>query len=290
MQDRPIFERTEDRQWTGSLPIAYYYLHKLSSSDMIITPNWHNEMEFLYTEATLTLYIDDKSYEMAPGDIAFINPRQIHRAVRNGPGEVYAFVFDLTSLKISDDNDRSNRLIDEVIHQKKQFITKPKRDSHLYQKTKELFSVVMAYGSDPVGCGAEAYEFLSCLYGIMAVCLKSPCVEERGANSREKLRYVMEMMDYINDHYQESLTAEYLAKQINLSPTYLYALFRDYIGITPVNYINSIRLREAYRLLEQGMSVTQTATAVGIPNVSYFIKLFKSATGQTPLQWNGNKN
>ena len=124
----------------------------------------------------------------------------------------------------------------------------------------------------------------------MAVCLKSPCVEERGTNSHEKLRYVMEMMDYINDHYQESLTAEYLAKQINLSPTYLYALFRDYIGITPVNYINSIRLREAYRLLEQGMSVTQTATAVGIPNVSYFIKLFKSATGQTPLQWNGNKN
>ena len=123
MQDRPIFERTEDRQWTGSLPIAYYYLHKLSSSDMIITPNWHNEMEFLYTEATLTLYIDDKSYEMAPGDIAFINPRQIHRAVRNGPGEVYAFVFDLTLLKISDDNDHSNRLIDEVIHQKKQFIT-----------------------------------------------------------------------------------------------------------------------------------------------------------------------
>ena len=244
----------------------------------------------MYTEATLTLYIDDKSYEMAPGDIAFINPRQIHRAVRNGPGEVYAFVFDLTLLKISDDNDHSNRLIDEVIHQKKQFITKPKRDSQLYQKTKELFSVVMAYGSDPVGCEAEAYELLSCLYGIMAVCLKFPCVEERGANICEKMRYVMEMLDYINDHYQESLTAEYLAKQINLSPTYLYALFRDYIGITPVNYINSIRLREAYRLLKQGMSVTQTASAVGIPNISYFIKLFKSATGQTPLQWKGNKN
>ena len=33
------------------------------------------------------------------------------------------------------------------------------------------------------------------------------------------------------------------------------------------------------------MDVTGTAAAVGIQNVSYFIKLFKSTMGQTPLGW-----
>ena len=76
---------------------------------------------------------------------------------------------------------------------------------------------------------------------------------------------------------------------MNLSPTYLYSLFRTYLGVTPLNYINSVRLREAYGLLEEGRSVTEAASGVGIPNVSYFIKLFKSATGVTPFQWKSRK-
>ena len=92
-------------------------------------------------------------------------------------------------------------------------------------------------------------------------------------------------MEYIGEHYREPLNVSTLAKYLSISETYLFRLFRNYVGCTPINYINSVRLREAYRLLEEGMDVTGTAAAVGIQNVSYFIKLFKSTTGQTPLGW-----
>jgi iron complex transport system substrate-binding protein len=123
----------------------------------------------------------------------------------------------------------------------------------------------------------------------MAVCLKTDSFAELSDKSRGSMRYVMELIDYINEHYRESLTAETLSRQMNLSPTYLYSLFRTYLGVTPLNYINSVRLREAYGLLEEGRSVTEAASAVWIPNVSYFIKLFKSATGVTPFQWKSRK-
>lgn len=285
MPESPKFERPEDRNWNRTLPITCYDLHTIALYDMPISPNWHNEMEIVHTKAKLALYINDTCHEAAPGDVFFINPKQIHSAIRKSPGEVYAVVFDLSVLKMSDHTAPSNRLIDEILQQSKQFITKPGRDSVLYLKTLELFENIEEYSRKPIRYGAESYSLLSCLYGIMAVCLKTDSFAESGEKSRGGMRYVMELIDYINEHYRESLTAETLSKRTCLSPTYLYSLFRTYLGVTPVNYINSVRLRESYGLLEQGRSVTEAASAVGIPNVSYFIKLFKSATGMTPFQW-----
>ena len=289
MPEGPKFERPEDRNWDGALPITCYDLHTIALYELPISPNWHNEMEIVHTKAELALYINDTCHEAAPGDVFFINPRQIHSAVRRGPGEVYAVVFDLNLLRMPDPGAPSNQLIDEILRQSKRFVTKPERDSALYRKTLELFENIEEYSRKPIRYGAESYSLLSCLYGIMAVCLKTDSFAELSDKSRGSMRYVMELIDYINEHYREPLTAETLSKQMNLSPTYLYSLFRTYLGVTPLNYINSVRLREAYGLLEEGRSVTEAASAVGIPNVSYFIKLFKSATGVTPFQWKSRK-
>ena len=189
-----------------------------------------------------------------------------------------------------DPNAASNALIDDILRQSRQFITKPERDTVPYRKTLELFTAIEEYSGKPIEYGAESYSLLSCLYGIMAACIRTDSFVEFGETGRGSMRYLMEIIDYINGHYREPLSAETLSGQMNLSPTYLYALFRNYLGITPVNYINSVRLRESYRLLEQGRNVTEVAAAVGIPNVSYFIKIFKSATGQTPLQWKNARN
>ncbi|MBE6725555.1 MAG: helix-turn-helix domain-containing protein [Ruminococcaceae bacterium] len=289
MPEGPKFERPEDRMWNDALPITCYDLHNIAVYDLPISPNWHNEMEIVHTKAPLALYINDTCHEAVPGDVFFINPRQIHSAVRKGPGEIYAVVFDLNILKMPDAKAPSNQLIDEILQQSKRFPARPKRDSALYRKTLELFENIEEYGRKPIPYGAESYSLLSCLYGIMAICLKTDSFAELSDKSRGGMRYVMELIDYINEHYRESLTAETLSRQMNLSPTYLYYLFRTYLGVTPVNYINSVRLREAYALLEEGWNVTQAASAVGIPNVSYFIKLFKSATGETPFQWKNRK-
>ncbi|MBR4744058.1 MAG: helix-turn-helix transcriptional regulator [Oscillospiraceae bacterium] len=289
MTEGPKFERPEERNWDGTLPITCYDLHTIALYELPISPNWHNEMEIVHTKAELALYINNTCHEAVPGDVFFINPRQIHSAVRKGPGEVYAVVFDLNILKMPDHNAPSNRLIDDILQQSKRFITKPERDSALYLKTLNLFENIEEFSRKPIRYGAESYSLLSCLYGIMAISIKTDSFAEFDDKSRGSMRYVMELIDYINGHYRESLTAEVLSKQLNLSPTYVYSLFRTYLGVTPLNYINSVRLREAYHLLEHGRSVTEAAYAVGIPNVSYFIKLFKNATGVTPLQWKSRK-
>ena len=68
---KPYFEKSDIRYRKSALPIACYRLQNTVISDeyYTITPNWHNEMELLYSEAALTLYINNQCYNVIPGDI-----------------------------------------------------------------------------------------------------------------------------------------------------------------------------------------------------------------------------
>ena len=61
---------------------------------------------------------------------------------------------------------------------------------------------------------------------------------------------------------------------------------RRYLGVTPSDYINDIRMSYAARaLITDADPVAQIATDCGIPNMSHFHKLFRATHGLTPLQY-----
>jgi len=58
------------------------------------------------------------------------------------------------------------------------------------------------------------------------------------------------------------------------------------MGITFVEYIRLIRIREAKKLLEESdMKIIELAAKVGFNNVTYFNLLFKKETGETPVEF-----
>ena len=51
-------------------------------------------------------------------------------------------------------------------------------------------------------------------------------------------------------------------------------------------YVRAERMKEAKRLLRAGgISVSEVAAAVGIPDDNYFIRIFRAETGTTPLKY-----
>lgn len=88
---------------------------------------------------------------------------------------------------------------------------------------------------------------------------------------------------YIDSHYQESLSLDTLAQLSHGSPYHLQRIFKKVKGITPVYYIQQLRINAAKAMLrESNLPITEIAALVGLPNTSYFITLFKQKTGQTP--------
>lgn len=98
----------------------------------------------------------------------------------------------------------------------------------------------------------------------------------------EMQRIVRKAMVYIHRHYAEPFSRQVMARQLGLSERYLTRCFHKEMNITPVEYLNRYRLKEAKALLGNGANVTKTALAVGFSSVSYFTRLFEKEVGVSP--------
>lgn len=88
---------------------------------------------------------------------------------------------------------------------------------------------------------------------------------------------------YINSHFTEQFSIPQLAKRCALSETVYRRRFRQLTGHSPVQYINRLKIEKACQLLQSGdISHQQISEFLNFYSVSYFYRVFKAITGQTP--------
>ena len=98
--------------------------------------------------------------------------------------------------------------------------------------------------------------------------------------------WVVQIVDYIDSHYSQPLTLEVLADMCHGSTYHLLRTFKRIKNITPVEYIQKVRIANAKELLiATDNSIGEIGARVGLTNTPYFITLFKKKTGYTPLQY-----
>ncbi len=104
----------------------------------------------------------------------------------------------------------------------------------------------------------------------------------KNPDSKNRKRIQM-AINYINEHYMESLTLQQTADYIHLNPSYFSNLFKQEAGVNFSTYLNSVRIENSKQLLaDLDRSILDVAIAVGFEDQSYFSKVFKKYTGQTP--------
>jgi len=106
----------------------------------------------------------------------------------------------------------------------------------------------------------------------------------------EMQRIVRKGMAYIHQHYAEPFSRQTMARQLGLSERYLTRCFHKEMGITPVEYLDRYRMKQAKKMLESGESVTETALNIGFSSVSYFSRLFEKEVGKSPSAYRRNQS
>lgn len=97
---------------------------------------------------------------------------------------------------------------------------------------------------------------------------------------------VLEINEYIREHYREGLTIKKLAERFYLHPVYLGQLLMKKNGVGFNEWVHNLRIEEASRLLlENKHKNSEIAERVGYVNYSQFLKQFEKRMGMSPGEY-----
>ena len=115
--------------------------------------------------------------------------------------------------------------------------------------------------------------FTSLIYNLIF------CLYSESASPYDR---IAEVRRFIRVKMKGNISASDIAEKFNYERSYLHRLFKEKYGVTVKQYMTSVRMSRAKRLLESGKSVVETAYETGYCNEFNFSKAFKQFYGVCP--------
>jgi AraC-like DNA-binding protein len=271
------------------LPISDYKI-VLSGLRDILECHWHDEMElFKVTGGSFRFQIASQYFEVAQGDVLFINSGELHSAMaeQNGDYSFEAIVFSPDMLKgPSEDKVQMEYLspllngrlaVQRIFHPD----TQPgKRVQELFDNTYQL--LVRRPPAYEISLKANLYLILNELVqtGNGITELKEL---KREAASSESIKKVIR---YLHENYASDITIDMLAGYSSMSSGHLCRVFKKYTMKTPIEYLNCCRVSNAVMMLEStNRKILDIALDCGFSSLSYFIHVFRENMGCSPSEY-----
>jgi AraC-like DNA-binding protein len=263
-------------------PLAVMHLR----DHMAIGLHTHDFIELVLVLGGQALHLtQDASYPLAKGDAFIIKPGFAHGYSEPHELEICNILFDPNNLALP--RGELSRLPGYL----GLFELEPSfRDSHRFQSRLFLAPVAQQQVMEWVGLLEEelrtrpdGYRYLTLALLIRIIGFLSRMYTGMTAPASRTLLAVSKVVSHIEHHYVSPLHLRDLAHMAHLCERSLQRYFQQAFGMAPVDYINRLRIRKACQLLGEGqLNITQVADAVGIPDSSYFARVFRQLTGTSP--------
>ncbi len=103
---------------------------------------------------------------------------------------------------------------------------------------------------------------------------------------KEMPDYIHKIRKYLDQNYMDTVTLDTLSSEFYLSASYIQKKFKQFIGISPNEYLLNTRIKNAKKLLQlSDCTIDHIAAEVGFHDASYFILQFKKLEGMTPKEY-----
>ena len=116
--------------------------------------------------------------------------------------------------------------------------------------------------------------------------IREYCQTIRRKKTTDYSHLTISALYYLEHSYAQAVTVQSMAAELDVSPNHLISQFKKEVGITPLAYLNRIRMQHAaHSLAHSRAPIHEIAESVGIMDANYFVKRFKSEFQDTPSQY-----
>ena len=116
---------------------------------------------------------------------------------------------------------------------------------------------------------------------------QAPATKLMASNSlNSENEIICRAQQYIGAHIREKLSVPHVARMVDVSPSYMTALFHKNLQISPGEYIRRIKIQESKQMIREGdLNFTEIAEALQYSTVHHFSRQFKDKVGVTPTEY-----
>jgi AraC-like DNA-binding protein len=157
-----------------------------------------------------------------------------------------------------------------------------------YPRLAELVDLALEEMRERRPYGQEAVNHLLKVFLLELIRIQEQQAAEApwSAGSDAAMQRIVPALRYVEGHYMKPIRVAELAERCSLSEPHFRRLFDDRIGMTPMDYVNLMRVQKACKLMNQkDCSMDMVAAEVGFTSLSSFSRNFRKFLDITPYQW-----
>ena len=262
----------------------YFAIAHLYNDDKPMDMHIHDCYEIYYSiSGGKQFLIDNRFYDIEPGDIFFINQYESHYLTQVDTGIHERIVLSIYPDYLQEISSPQTDLNYCFTHREEGVPHKIHLDSEMSKRFIYLIHKI----ADAEGFGADLTErgsFLELMVFLNKIFYQT-CHSLQPESTVTNHAQVDNILTYINNHISEELSLEVLSDHFFLSGSYLCRIFKSTTGTTINKYITARRITIAKALLNEGLSVTETCERCGFNDYSNFLKAFTKAVGISPKKY-----
>ena len=236
---------------------------------LTVSPHLHKHIEIVYMLSGSTrAMIDTDTYTVESGDLLVVFPNKIHSFTDIEVGIKYVlFIVDPYAIP-----ELSQRFL--TMNADSALIKNASRN----QRLNSLVGMLADYENFP----AEQRDLLIRGY-LLSFAAEFISMMDLGYARSDENMTIKSIVAYCSKNFTKELSLSVLEKELHLSKYYISHLFGDILNVKFTDYVNSLRISEACRLLRStDHSVTEIASMAGFGTLRTFNRAFIKRMGVSP--------
>ncbi len=277
------------RSNVSGIPIHFSYtpehLRTLSLPRVLCQPHIHSEVELLYVESgVFSCIIYDTEIIAKKGDVIYIAGLTPHYTKTLEEG-TYTALLQFSPMKFTDAKDGISKYLYRFMNTEevpfKLFSGDDVNTASLVSSIERICKE--AFEDEP---GRESF-IKAQVYSVLGILERSRVLRtpENYFDSKS-LDKILPALSYIDEHYAEDISLDFLSNLLNINRYYFCRLFKEATNSTFKEYLNFVRICKSEKLLTSSeMTVSEISLESGYSSISHFSRTFKHFKGCSPHEF-----